>query len=56
MKASERYFDPNNLKYFSLCVDAAWVWLQTFQLWNVQVNVALWAALCLLYTSPSPRD
>ena len=24
-------------------VDAAWVWLQTFQLWNVQVNVALWA-------------
>lgn len=47
MKASERYFDPNNLKYFSLCVDAAWVWLQTFQLWNVQVNVALWAALAV---------
>ena len=39
----ERYFDPNNLKYFSLCVDAAWVWLQTFQLWSVQVSVALWA-------------
>ena len=46
--ATERYFNADNLKYAQLCLDATKVWLRTFALWNVQVNVALWAALALV--------